>query len=71
MLTRRLLRELKEILAKHHLQLAAVGTGAGWVKHKLRLTDPDPAIRGANLNLIDEVLRRFSDIADFSEIVTA
>jgi glycyl-tRNA synthetase beta chain len=31
--------------------------------------DPDPAVRGANLGLIDEVLRRFSDIADFSEIV--
>ena len=25
--------------------IAAVGTGAGWVKHKLRLTDPDPAVR--------------------------
>jgi sugar phosphate isomerase/epimerase len=22
-----------------------VGTGAGWVKHKLRLTDPDPVVR--------------------------
>jgi glycyl-tRNA synthetase beta chain len=33
--------------------------------------DPDPAIRGAHLGLIDEVLRGFSGIADFSEIVTA
>jgi len=38
---------------------------------KVMVLDPDPVIRGANLNLIDEVLRRFSDIADFSEIVTA
>ncbi len=32
--------------------------------------DPDEKIRGANLGLIDEVLRSFSGIADFSEIVT-
>lgn len=27
------------------LSVAAVGTGAGWVKHKLRLTDPDSGVR--------------------------
>jgi glycyl-tRNA synthetase beta chain len=32
--------------------------------------DPDPAIRSANLGLINEVLHAFSGIADFSEIVT-
>jgi hypothetical protein len=32
--------------------------------------DPDPTLRGAHLGLIDEVLRSFSGIADFSEIVT-
>ncbi|MGA2847631.1 MAG: glycine--tRNA ligase subunit beta [Terracidiphilus sp.] len=37
---------------------------------KVMVLDPDPAIRGANLALIDEVLRGFSGIADFSEIVT-
>jgi glycyl-tRNA synthetase beta chain len=31
--------------------------------------DPDPAIRGAHLALIDGILRGFSGIADFSEIV--
>ena len=36
---------LRELLRKHGLQLAAVGTGAGWVRRKLRLTDPDPHIR--------------------------
>jgi len=35
----------RELMEKHSLKVAAVGTGAGWVKHKLRLTDPDPAIR--------------------------
>lgn len=33
--------ELKSLLSDTGLSLAAVGTGAGWVKHKLTLTDPD------------------------------
>ena len=37
--------EVKKLLGDHGLSLAAVGTGAGWVKHKLRLTDGDAAIR--------------------------
>ncbi len=38
---------------------------------KVMVLDPDPAIRGAHLGLIQEVLNGFSGIADFSEIVTA
>ena len=37
---------------------------------KVMVLDPNPAVRGANLGLIDGVLRGFSGIADFSEIVT-
>ncbi len=37
---------------------------------KVMVLDPDPAIRGAHLALIGEVLHGFSGIADFSEIVT-
>jgi glycyl-tRNA synthetase beta chain len=37
---------------------------------KVMVLDPDPDLRGANLALIDAVLRGFSGIADFSEIVT-
>jgi glycyl-tRNA synthetase beta chain len=32
--------------------------------------DPDEKVRGAHLGLIDSVLKGFSGIADFSEIVT-
>ena len=39
------LSAIKAELEKNNLKLAAVGTGAGWVKHGLRLTDPDPAVR--------------------------
>jgi glycyl-tRNA synthetase beta chain len=38
---------------------------------KVMVLDPDPNLRGAHLGLIDEVLRNFSGIADFSEIVTS
>ncbi len=38
-------RELTKLLESHRLKLAGIGTGAGWVKHKLRLTDPEPTVR--------------------------
>ena len=37
---------------------------------KVMVLDPDAAVRGAHLGLIDGVLKGFSGIADFSEIVT-
>ena len=37
---------------------------------KVMVLDPDAKVRGAHLGLIDGVLRGFSGIADFSEIVT-
>lgn len=37
---------------------------------KVMVLDPDPALRGAHLALIQSVLSGFSGIADFSEIVT-
>lgn len=38
---------VRKLLADHGLGLAAVGTGAGWVKHKLHLCQPDPSARMA------------------------
>ena len=38
---------------------------------KVMVLDPDANLRGAHLGLIDEVLRNFSTIADFSEIVAS
>ena len=37
---------------------------------KVMVLDADEEVRGANLGLIAEVVRNFSPIADFSEIVT-
>jgi sugar phosphate isomerase/epimerase len=36
---------MRRLLADHGLKLAAAGTGAGWVKHKLTLTSPDEQVR--------------------------
>jgi len=72
-------KELAEQVAKLREQrkygeaLAAIATLRPAVDKffdKVMVLDPDPAVRGANLGLIDGVLRSFSGIADFSEIVT-
>src|SRR5205809_2819970 len=38
-------KHLRALLKRHRLRLAAVGTGAGWLKHRWSLTSADPAIR--------------------------
>ena len=37
--------KLSRLLSEHGLTVAAVGTGAGWVKHKLHLCHADAAVR--------------------------
>jgi sugar phosphate isomerase/epimerase len=55
--------ELGELLSAHGLCLAAVGTGAGWVRQGLSLTDPDTAIRERAVAFIEGLI----DVAaDFS-----
>src|SRR5688572_5883255 len=39
------LAEVQALVDRHRVAVAAVGTGAGWVVHKLSLTHPDPASR--------------------------
>lgn len=48
--------ELKALLERHRLQLAAVGTGAGMVKHGLNLTDADPSKRSAAKEFIRSMI---------------
>ncbi len=48
--------ELRALLDDNGLSLAAVGTGAGWVKHKLSLTSPDAAIREKALAFIRSIM---------------
>ena len=49
---------LQRLLSDHGLQLAAVGTGAGWVKHRKHLCLPEAASRQAAKDFI-EVDRRY------------
>jgi len=48
--------QLKELIQKYKLQIAAVGTGAGKVIHGLTLTDPDPKIREKAISFISEMI---------------
>ncbi len=36
---------VRALVTRHGLRVAAVGTGGGWVRHKLTLTHPDVAVR--------------------------
>ena len=44
--------EVKSLAEKHGLAIAAVGTGAGWLKHGLSLTDPAAENRKAALEFL-------------------
>ena len=48
--------ELHGILDDNGLSLAAVGTGAGWVKHKLSLTSPDGAVRDKAIAFVRAIM---------------
>ncbi len=64
--TLRQLRAYGEALA----QIATLRPAVDAFFDKVMVLDPDEKVRGAHLALIDEVLRSFSGIADFSEMVT-
>ncbi len=44
--------KIKDLCETHGLAIAAVGTGAGMLKHGLSLTDPAPARRAAALDFV-------------------
>jgi sugar phosphate isomerase/epimerase len=48
--------EFRHMLDDHGLALAAVGTGAGWVKHKLTLTSPDELIRVKAVAFVERMM---------------
>lgn len=47
---------LRSCLERHNLKLAAMGTGAGWVVQKLRLTDHDESVRRRALAFIRGII---------------
>lgn len=47
---------------RHGLRVAAVGTGAGWVRHKLRLTDPDRETRRRARDFVAGIVDRAAEL---------
>ncbi|MDX1963341.1 MAG: sugar phosphate isomerase/epimerase family protein [Pirellulales bacterium] len=48
--------DLKKLLRRHELQVAAFGTGAGWLRERLTLTSPHKATRQKAVRFIQEML---------------
>ncbi|MBA4191944.1 MAG: sugar phosphate isomerase [Planctomycetaceae bacterium] len=48
--------ELRGLLDDNGISLAAVGTGAGWVKHKLSFTAPDETTRDKALDFVKRMI---------------
>ncbi len=53
--------DLAAALARHGLGVAAIGTGAGWVKHGLSLTDPDAGRRAAAVEFVEGIVELAAD----------
>jgi len=54
-------KTLKALLKRHRLKLAALGTGAGWLKHRWTLTSPEPAIRTNACEFIGRIIDLAAD----------
>lgn len=50
------LGELRKLVADHGLAVAAVGTGAGWVKHRLQVADADDQRRRAARDFVKSII---------------
>jgi sugar phosphate isomerase/epimerase len=48
--------ELRALVKRHSLRVAAVGTGGGWVNRKLSLTHPDAAMRAAARAFVSDMI---------------
>src|SRR4051812_26290741 len=50
------LPEIRQLMERHHLAIAAIGTGGGWVINKWHLCHPDSAIRANARKFIREIV---------------
>ena len=44
------------------LAIAAIGTGAGWVKHRLSMADPDSSVRRSAMEFLEQMLQAASEL---------
>ncbi len=59
---------LKQLLDQLQLELAALGTGAGWLVHQLQLCDPDAGRRAAARDFIRAMIDVAADFGAFAII---
>jgi sugar phosphate isomerase/epimerase len=50
------INEIRRLCAAHRLKIAAIGSGGGWVKHKLSLTSPDAIVRNRARKFIADIV---------------
>jgi sugar phosphate isomerase/epimerase len=48
--------QLRQQLDKYQLSLGAMGTGAGWVRHRLTFTNADPSIRKKAIEFVRSII---------------
>ena len=48
--------EVRRLCDVHGLRVAAFGTGAGWLRHHLRLTDPDAGVRRRAIDFMARII---------------
>jgi sugar phosphate isomerase/epimerase len=51
-----------EVVARHGLKVSGIGTGVGWVKHRVSLTSGDAGTRGAAMTFIKSIIDRASEL---------
>lgn len=49
---------VRALVTRHGVKVAAIGTGGGWVRHKLTLTHADPAIRTQARTFVRAIIER-------------
>lgn len=54
--------EIAGLCAKHGLNVAACGTGAGWLKHQLRLSDANPEVRRRAVEFVTTIVDRAAEL---------
>jgi len=55
--------QLRQLLDSHRLKLAAVGTGSGWLKHRMTLSSADPTTRQRALSFVAGIIDLAADFA--------
>jgi sugar phosphate isomerase/epimerase len=54
--------ELRALLGPHRLQLAALGTGGGWIRRRLTLTSPNPEVRREAQEFVKSMIDRAGEM---------